>query len=98
MRYPKRNLVVGLSLFGMTMAAWGHHSFAAEFDQNKPVKLKGTITKMDWVNPHSWIYIDVKDADGKVTNWMIEGGSPNTLLRRGVRRDALPPGTEIVVD
>lgn len=74
-----------------------HHSFAAEFDVNKPVKLRGIVTAMDWINPHSWIHLDVKDADGKVTSWMIEGGSPNALLRLGFNKSALPPGSEVVV-
>lgn len=70
--------------------ARAHHAFAAEFDVNRPIKLRGTVTKMDWINPHSWIHIDVKDADGKVTGWMIEGGSPNSLLRLGFTKEALP--------
>ena len=98
MRIVTAVLAGGLGLLGILTPARAHHSFAAEFDQNKPVKLRGTITKIERVNPHSWIYVDVKDSDGKVINWMIEGGSPNTLLRRGVTRNTLPAGTEIVVD
>ena len=75
-----------------------HHAFGAEFDADKPVKLKGTVTRMEWVNPHSWIHIDVKKPDGTVEEWMIEGGTPNTLLRRGFSKDSLRPGTEILVD
>lgn len=75
-----------------------HHAFAAEFDANKPVKLKGVVTKVEWINPHAWIHIDVKRADGKVENWMIEGGTPNTLLRRGFTKNSLQYGAEIVVD
>jgi DNA/RNA endonuclease YhcR with UshA esterase domain len=75
-----------------------HHSFAAEFDANQPVTIKGTVTAMDWVNPHSWIHIDVKNPDGTVTQWMIEGGTPNTLFRRGFTKDSLKAGTEIVVE
>jgi hypothetical protein len=77
---------------------WAHHAFSAEFDAQKPVKLKGTVAKVEFINPHSWIHIDVKDADGKITRWMVEGGSPNALFRRGVNKDALPQGTEILVD
>jgi hypothetical protein len=80
------------------LPVWAHHSFAAEFDVTKPVKLAGTVTKMEWINPHSWIHMDVKNPDGTVTDWMIEGGSPNSLLRRGFTKSSLPPGTEIVVE
>ena len=78
--------------------AWAHHAFAAEFDAKKPVKLRGTVTKMEWINPHAWVHIDVKKDDGSVDEWMIEAGTPNTLLRRGFTRDSLKPGTEILVD
>src|ERR1700686_5321610 len=78
--------------------AWAYHSFAAEFDSNKPVKLRGRVTRVEWINPHSWIHLDVIDPDGKVTNWMVEGGSPNALVRRGVTKTSIPEGTEIVVD
>lgn len=74
-----------------------HHSFAAEFDINKPVTLKGTVTTMKWVNPHAWLYIDVKDADGKVTNWACEFGLPQALYRRGWRPKDLPVGTEVTL-
>ena len=74
-----------------------HHSFAAEFDGGKPVTLKGTITQMEWTNPHAWLHIDVKGADGKVVSWMIEGGAPNALLRRGWNRESVAPGTSVVV-
>jgi hypothetical protein len=77
--------------------ARAHHSFAAEFDANQPVELHGTITKMEWINPHSWLHIDVKNADGSTTPWMIEGATPNTLLRRGFTREAVKAGTEITI-
>ena len=75
-----------------------HHAFAAEYDGNKPLSLRGAVTMVEWVNPHIWIHIDVKGADGKVASWAVECGAPNTLMRRGWRRDSLPIGTEIVVD
>jgi hypothetical protein len=75
-----------------------HHSFAAEFDIKRPVKLRGTVTRMDWSNPHSWIHVDVKGPDGTIVSWMVEGGSPNALLRLGFTKSALPPGCEVVVE
>jgi len=78
--------------------ALAHHAFAAEFDADKPIKLKGTVTKMEWINPHAWIHIDVKDENGTVTSWMIEAAAPNSLLRRGWNKNSLPAGTEILVE
>jgi hypothetical protein len=78
--------------------AVAHHAFSAEFDADMPVTLEGTVTKMEWVNPHSWIHIDVKNDDGSVDSWMIEGGAPNALLRRGFDKNSLPPGIVILVE
>jgi hypothetical protein len=75
-----------------------HHAFSAEFDAKKPVKLTGTVTRMEWINPHAWIHIDVKRPDGTMEKWMIEGGTPNTLFRRGFTKNSVLPGTVIVVD
>ena len=89
-------VAVGLALGASPVLA--HHAFAAEFDANRPVQLKGTVAKMEWINPHAWIHIDVKREDGTVERWMIEGGTPNTLFRRGFTKDSLASGTIIVVD
>jgi hypothetical protein len=80
------------------VSLWAHHAFAAEFDATKPVKLRGVVTKMDWINPHAWIHIEVKATDGKVTKWMIEAAAPNAMLRRGFNQDSLPVGTEILIE
>lgn len=74
-----------------------HHSFSAEFDSDKPVKLEGTVVKMDWVNPHTWLYIDVKGTDGQIQHWMVEGGAPGVLLRNGWTKNTLAEGTKVVV-
>jgi hypothetical protein len=100
MRSKLFSVVAGAALV-VTAAAVpviAHHSFAAEFDAKRPVKLRGTVTKMEWINPHSWIHIDVKTADGKTEKWMVEGGAPNALLRRGWNKNSLLPGTEILVE
>ena len=97
----RTKILLAAALGALLLAAvpgWGHHAFAAEFDIKKPVKLQGTVTQMEWVNPHAWIHIDVKSPDGKVTSWMVEGGSPNILLRRGFTKKSLEPGTEVVVE
>jgi DNA/RNA endonuclease YhcR with UshA esterase domain len=75
-----------------------HHSFSAEFDVDKPVKIEGTVVKMDWVNPHTWLYIDVKKADGTVEHWQVEGGAPGVLLRNGWTKNTLAEGTRVIVD
>lgn len=93
--------IASLSVTGLILAMAplrAHHAFTAEFDASKPVKLRGTVTKVEFVNPHSWIHIDVKEPDGKVVAWAIEGGTPNTLFRLGITRNSLPLGTELLVD
>src|ERR1700693_3687941 len=96
-----RKITVVLTAAVLLLAAAparAHHAFAAEFDADKPIKFKGTVTKMEWINPHAWIHIDVTGEDGKVTPWMIEAAAPNALLRRGWTKNSLPKGTEILVE
>jgi hypothetical protein len=90
--------LVSVGMFLSVVPLRAHHAFAAEFDDKKPIKLRGTVMKWELINPHSWIQLDVKDADGKVTTWEIEGGSPNALFRMGFNKDSLPKGTEIIVE
>ncbi len=90
-------LITVIAAISVSTSLHAHHSFAAEFDANQPVTLKGTIVKMDWVNPHTWIHLDVKNPDGTVTRWMIEGGTPNTLVRRGFTKKSVEAGTEITI-
>ena len=91
-------VLIGALMLMCAATLSAHHSFAAEFDANQPVQLKGTVVKVEWINPHTWIHLDVKRNDGSMERWMIEGGTPNTLLRRGLTKNSLPEGTEIVVD
>ena len=94
--------IVGIIGVGLLLASAvpvvAHHAFSAEFDANRPLQLEGTVTRMEWINPHAWIHIDVTQDDGSVESWMIEGGTPNTLFRRGFTKDSLTPGTVIMVD
>lgn len=87
---------VGLLLVGASVQA--HHAFAAEFDANKPVRLRGKITKMEWINPHAWLHLDVEKEDGTIESWMIEAGPPGALVRRGWSRESVIPGTEVLVE
>ena len=91
-------LCVALGVAQAAAPLSAHHAFAAEFDASKPIKLRGTVTKMEWINPHTWIHIDVKRPNGTVERWAIEGGPPNALFRRGFNRNSLPAGIEIVVE
>jgi len=91
-------LVAGAAMAIGAIPAWAHHAFAAEFDAKKPLHFEGTVTKVELINPHAWIHVDVKNADGTVTNWMVEAGSPNVLLRRGFTKQSVAPGTAVVID
>jgi len=91
-------VVAAVGLLLATAPVWAHHAFAAEFDQNKPVKVRGAVVKWELTNPHSWIHMDVKGADGKAVTWMIEGASPNNLYRLGLTKESLPAGTDITVE
>ena len=92
-------LNIGLALFiAGPRDVSAHHAFSAEFDANRPLHMEGTVVKMEWINPHSWVHVEVTNDDGSTTVWMVEGGTPNTLFRRGFTQDSLALGTEIVID
>jgi hypothetical protein len=97
----KRKLAIAAGCTGLLMTAvpaWAHHAFAAEFDAKRPVHLEGILTEVELINPHSWIHVDVKQADGTMVNWMVEAGSPNVLLRRGFNKNTIAKGTPVVVE
>lgn len=97
----KKILIVSATAFVLIAGVsklYAHHAFGAEFDPNLPLLLKGPVVKVEWINPHTWIHVEVTDKDGKKEVWMVEGGTPNSLLRRGLKRDTLKPGQQVIVD
>jgi hypothetical protein len=98
MKHPLLGLLLGAAVLAGGARVAAHHSFAAEFDDTKPVKVTGTITKVEWSNPHIWFYLDVKNADGSVTSWAFSGGAPGQLMRRGITKETLKIGAEVVVE
>jgi hypothetical protein len=98
MRVTLKLVCAGMMLAAAAAPVRAHHSFASEFDSKKPVKFTATVVKMEWINPHSWMHIEVKKADGTVEAWMIEAGSPNSLFRRGINKNTVKPGMVVVVD
>ena len=98
MRTTIFTVLLGMGLLLATPPIVAHHAFSAEFDADRPLQLHGTVTRTEWINPHSWIHIDVTDDNGNVENWAIECGAPNALIRRGLNKNSVPAGTELVVD
>jgi hypothetical protein len=98
MKMKTRIALTVLSLAGAAAPVYAHHAFAAEYDANKPISIRGKLTKVDWVNPHGWIHLDVVDDSGKVVSWAVETGSPNQMLRRGLRKTDFPEGIEVIVN
>jgi len=92
------SLIALAALLVVAVPVVAHHAFSAEFDADSPIHLEGTVTKMEWINPHAWVHLRVVNEDGTTTDWMVEGGTPNTLMRRGFTKDSLAPGTQIIVD
>jgi hypothetical protein len=90
--------VIALGALGAPHAGTAHHSFAAEYDADQPITLRGSVTRIDLINPHAWLYVDVKDADGKVARWNVEMGAPNSLIRRGINKNTVPVGAEVTID
>ena len=90
--------VVAVALLATAVPAVAHHAFSAEFDATKPVRLRGVITKMEWINPHSWMHVDVTNDDGSIDSWMVEAGPPGALVRRGWKKDSVQPGTEVLIE
>jgi hypothetical protein len=91
-------LLTGVAVFLGAASVSAHHAFSAEFDANRPMKLEGTVERTEWINPHSWIHIEVTDDDGQVSSWAIECGAPNSLMRRGLNKNSIPVGTDLVIE
>lgn len=98
MRITVSLVVAAIGLMAAAVPVWAHHAFASEFDAKRPVKFTGVVTKMEWINPHAWMHVEVKRPNGKVEQWMIEAGTPNMLFRRGINKTSVKPGMEVVVD
>jgi hypothetical protein len=98
MKIKQIAMIASAGVLTAALPAWAHHAFAAEFDAKKPVHLEGLVTKVELINPHSWIHVDVKESDGKTASWMVEAGSPNVLLRRGFTKATIATGTPVVVE
>ena len=94
----RTNILWSSVVLAVALPLWAHHAFEAEFDQKKPVKLQGIVKNVEWINPHAWIHMDVKDESGKMTEWMVELGAPNTLLRRGWTKNSIPKGIDLKVE
>jgi hypothetical protein len=98
MRLISTIVLITVAVVAAVAPVRAHHAFASEFDARKPVKFTATVTKMEWINPHSWMHVEVKKPDGTIENWMIEAGSPNSLFRRGINKNTVKPGMVVVVD